>query len=464
MTFKSALENSSDFLTPLKVKAPDTGVFRRAVNEISDQGESLLRPVTVSDIQDLVRRHFESGTLSSIKRRDLRFSPKGLFDLPSPFCKDRHLFDALLAEIENRAQRSAVIVAIFQYLEFFDDQHLEVRALGEWLDKMVTKWDWPWNTRATEYSLFQPSIAPERLALTILTNSQRADLVLEEIGLNSAAASGSFGEAAFKKACQTVEHATNPNIVTSQLKLIAWSKLGNDFAFPREFASFASALLSPWTQTEPEDEHRALLLSELESYAGDPRTRPAKWSAVQDKEPTAYSTLLRWLTKASVYQFFDIVDRTADENMWKYRRAFWTSYLEAGYIEQAWVVFGANGQKLAKQAARQSEDRGLMSFGKLNGGGGRSPDHAALVMKIGDVTIAEWSHNGRYNIWNKRDKLAPKLFQISYDPDELRGAPIEKSHIGAERYYWQSNVAADIRNATGLITPTSSWKPSKRKR
>lgn len=464
MTLKAALANASNILAPLRVKAPDMREFTQATSKIIDDGGSLLTPISTEDIQHLIRNKFEKGALSSISRRELRSAPKGFFDGPAPLASDRTLFTSILSEIRDRQQRSAVIVAIFQYLEYYNEHHEEIDLLGRWLDQVAQNWDWPWKYRAEKHHLFSVRKAPTLLAEAVLNSALSADAVLEEIGLSTAAASGYLGEAAFRTACLNLKSIDPISAPESQTKLIAWSNRGGEFAFQRQFASFASALLTPWAHVEPTDEHRANITMVLEGYAGDPRTRPAKWGSLSDQYPEAYAILLRWLTKASVYQFFDIVDRTADQNMWKYRRAFWTSYLEAGHIEQAWVVFGANGQHLARQAAKKSDDRGLMSFGKLIRGSGKSPDHAALIMKIGDLTIAEWSHNGKYNIWGRRDKFAPKLFQSEYDSDELRGAPVEKSHIGADRYYWQSDIASTIKSATGLITPTNSWKPSRKSR
>jgi hypothetical protein len=74
--------------------------------------------------------------------------------------------------------------------------------------------------------------------------------------------------------------------------------------------------------------------------------------------------MLRWLTRTSVYQFLDIVGRTADRYMWQYRRAFWTSYLEAGHIDEAWVVFGANGAPIAERAMRLDNSEKTIAFGK----------------------------------------------------------------------------------------------------
>ena len=41
----------------------------------------------------------------------------------------------------------------------------------------------------------------------------------------------------------------------------------------------------------------------------------------------------RWLVKASLRQFLDVVDRVAPPQQWEYRRTFWTAVHEAGLID-----------------------------------------------------------------------------------------------------------------------------------
>ena len=144
-----------------------------------------------------------------------------------------------------------------------------------------------------------------------------------------------------------------------------------------------------------------------------------------------------------------MVDRP---DMWAERRRFWTAYLKANLISEAWVVFGADGARRADQASRRLEDKGLSMFGRLASGGGRTSEHAALVMRIGDLTIVEWSHNGKWNIWKRADRSAPALFRQNdrgrpdYQPQELMNAPTSGSHTSQ----WRWTVADIVRRETGL--------------
>lgn len=465
MTLKATLNESADLFRLLRVHAPQVRDIAREANKIIYKGGTIGQEVSVADIQEKLVAAFKQGKLANLNRRELRQVPRGFFDGPLPIAIEAPLRENVLQLIGNRRQKSAVLASVFQYLEWFDPQNEALKLVGEWLDEVVRGWSWPWHDRAIRYQLFKVNEAPSRLAVTVLNNGMPVHRVLEDIGLHEFSATGALVEYAFAAACLFVSRTDQSKVVVLQERLIAWANRGSGFSYEKLFPLYVSALLEPWESLEPTEVHRRAIIGELEEYAGDPRVRPAKWNVVKDRAPKAYAVLLRWLTKASVYQFFDIVDRVTDnEIMWKYRRAFWTSYLEVGHIEQAWVVFGASGQRLARQLAKESDDKGLMYFGKLAKGGSRSPNHTALVVKIGDLTIAEWSHNGKYNIWKKNDAGAPKLFQDYYQPDDLRLAPIDGSHTSSENFGWQRTVAAIIKNETGRSTPTSDWQPNKRRR
>lgn len=198
-------------------------------------------------------------------------------------------------------------------------------------------------------------------------------------------------------------------------------------------------------------------MTALEEIGGDPRVNPTRWQRVKAEAPEAYALLLKWLTKASVYQFFDIIDQIADQNMWRYRRAFWTAYLEAGHIDEAWVVFGASGYYLAQNYARQNNVK--FSYGRLQSGGGRTSDQSALIMRIGDLIITEWSHSGKCNLYLPSEGYIPKLHQPHYQPGYLNCGTHQITHHGSPNLSWQGQVASLIRQQTTRTTSLDQWRP-----
>jgi hypothetical protein len=88
--------------------------------------------------------------------------------------------------------------------------------------------------------------------------------------------------------------------------------------------------------------------------------------------------------------------------------------------------------------------------------GGRKPidrNHAVLLLRLGDLVIADWSHNGRCGIWIERNRKAPSLLKGRYTSDDVDWSSADQSwvHAGAANYTWQSKVREFLAEETGLV-------------
>ena len=61
----------------------------------------------------------------------------------------------------------------------------------------------------------------------------------------------------------------------------------------------------------------------------DPRLTQSGWTSVS---PAAKDVMLRWMVSASLEDFFALIARRAQEDHWRYRKAFWSAYLKRDYI------------------------------------------------------------------------------------------------------------------------------------
>jgi hypothetical protein len=226
----------------------------------------------------------------------------------------------------------------------------------------------------------------------------------------------------------------------------------------------ARAIVMPFGDRIPGAADRDLILSFLVSRFGDPRVKRAGWIGMDD----VAEVLKRWLTEQSLRQFFDVVDRIAPDGAWKYRRAFWKAYHDAGLIQNAWVVFGPDGAA----EVRRSFGRDVR-FGIFKGGGRKQVQqgHAVLLLDLGQCVVADWSYNGFCNIWPNSDPDRPKeLNAVNYTSDEIRReVPIDRSelnltrhdifgHGGSENYVWQNRVAGRLRELVGVRIPQSAYR------
>lgn len=433
-----------------------------AVSSLSAATEANALPeVTVAQIQGKLITAYEQSGLQQASRRELRQGCQVWFLGDRPPGRARPVASAVVKQVSDRRLRAGFMALIDAYLHGFDEQDADVAWLGQQLGSLASQWQWrdydAWPERLKRYPLFDPDLAVDKVAEAVIEAGPNHRRVFEDIGLDSAGRSHSgFEEAVFRAVCRMVGAMKGQPARQSQDWLIDWAQVGDrTMAFPKAWPDFAGALFLPWQNEHPGKSHQTRVMDTAIRYAGDPRITPLRWKEVQDRFATVYSTVLRWLTEASVKQFFDIVSQMLDGNdsaMWEARRKFWTAYLDAGHITAAWVAFGSTGERYALQAARLSGDASLKMFGRLIPGSGRSPQQCALLMHIGDMTIAEWSHNGKCRFWPRGSRGAPQLFRMNargngdYSAYELMTAPLEIAHMSG----WQTKFSKAIHDHTNV--------------
>jgi len=238
---------------------------------------------------------------------------------------------------------------------------------------------------------------------------------------------------------------------------------GADFRFgPIPLAHLANALLEPFTEREPGEELRQAIKKLLLMHLEDPRLKPIRWSRVSED---ARAVFMRWLVEGTLEDFFRLLDQQAKrfenaDRQWPYRSAFWMAYLREGHITDAWVALG---QRISADSLRYL-NHVSGSYGQLRGGDGARSDHAVLIMRVGGLVVTEWSHSAKVRIWKASSPSMPKFYKRSYSrPDLVTGADYEKSHHGADRGTWQSEVEGYLRQQTGIRFNIKELMPNGRR-
>ena len=464
--------NPRDLLARLRVLPAEPLLLHEAVTAIGSEatGESALE--SIGQIQSRVTAAIAAGELRKLSRRHLREGCRTFFMPPTPLSYTPEIRDAVINEVESLQRRAALFALLDSYIDAFAVADLQIEATARRLVDLTAAWPWrrddDWPTRIDELALFDVEVAPRRIAHLMLEGREQPHRLLERLGLGSTGRrKGGLTEAAFLKACELVSGMDTATALKAQRRLIDWAQSDDrSFGYPRAWANFVAACLLPWRDTAPDDHHKGALIEVLERFGGgDPRIAPSRWRSVMDRFPDAYSVLLRWLTQASVLQFLDIVDRslrdTDAKRMWSYRRAFWTSYLlgtgGGPQIGAAWVAFGDDGARLARQAARESGDPSFGVFGRQSD---KSSQHAALIVEIGGLLIVDWSPSAKYNVWRAGDQGRPPLFKTSYPPGELYSAPLKESHSAPASYNWQKRLARIIEGRT-FWSEKAEWRPKR---
>ena len=454
----------------LKMGAVEPTRLQKLVANMQGVAGSMLDAEQTGALQRRLHEAAAEERVNSLRSRDLREACKVFLHAPTPLIDNPETTDGIFLRVEQKGQRSAVLALVGAYVDGFREGEPFVRFARR-IRQLFSRWKGrsiaPWPELDASIGLFDPIKAPTNIAAAVLGSDRTPAEILSKLGLDTIIRQrGGLAETAFVAAARIVAAKRGLTVIPLQERIIEWVR-GDDGRplFASALPHAVAALLLPWANDDPPSDHRARLIETLQALGGgDPRTKPGAWRPVREQAPEAYAVLMRWLTRASVFQFFDIVDRSlardpAGRKMWTYRRQFWTAYLlgkeGAPTIEEAWVAFGDDGARLARQAARENSEAGLAAFGTQDDKGGT---HAALIMRIGDLLIVDWSHSAKCNFWRKGERGRPELYRNRYQRGELYSASEQYSHVAPANYSWQKTFASIIEGRR-FYNERKSWRP-----
>lgn len=207
----------------------------------------------------------------------------------------------------------------------------------------------------------------------------------------------------------------------------------------------AKALLTPYLQTEPDEATKLRIIDALIRLYGDPRLHPGTWANV---DQDLLGVMYRWLTEESFELLMEVLNSSNQSVQWKTREKFWRRYIKKGFIKEAWVAFGPDAKRQAEKLIRSQKLRSKGSFGVLQQSQIQG-HHSVLFMRIGDLTISEWTHDGKVRFYRSNNKSKPTLYRLRYDPEVIRRDG-NTDHLKVHLGYWEQDVASYIRDVTGL--------------
>jgi hypothetical protein len=397
-----------------------------------------------------VRKRMNFGKLEGSRHADIRRAIGEVWN--DPVCVSHA--EGLVAHAFNAQQKSYDRALLQAYLRHFPRKHPAFPTLVSAVGTAAARNDWPWRVRGRRFRLWHEEEGPALLGRALL-DAENPPGVLAETGLDGELALGRFVRRALQKVCVHTSQCSGGEAERLGGRLVA---LFESVSVGENDAMWAYGLLHPWRTATPAEGHRKAVSRVLVSRIGDPRLNPARWSSVLAAIPgdaaPLLATLKRWLTHSTVREFFKVVGRvTNNPEQWIAREKFWLGYLDAGVIPEAWFAFGRDAEHLAQSF----QESGASQHGEITGGGaGRS--HSVLILSIGDLRIAEWSHSGGCRFWINRDPTAPVLYQPQYPGTQLRamsgGKGFERQFQSLDhRGAWQPHFAGFIYGHTGIRHP-----------
>ncbi len=393
----------------------------------------------------------------AVARKDLRYAPWCVFTTRTPLAADPRRLDELLRQMAALGRPRPFRALAAAYLHYFDPASHPIRVVAASLVRHIEHLGEPWRRAHRAAALFTPATGAEQLARMALAAGRTPDAVFMELGFPDPTALAGFRKHAFFRGLEVIAKGDNADPL-KRLDLVRdWAFADGKPRYEEARARVANALLLPFGENKPTQLIRDRYLDVVLPILGDPRISSGKWVGCEQ----AAAVVRRWLTEAALQQFFDVVDKVAQPEQWKYRRAFWNALYERGYISDAWVVFESNGAGVARRMFGKE-----ISFGVFESGGVQ-PGHSALLLRIGSLVVAEWSHNGKCRIWDEDSGIpAPRLFQKNYNAAELRTEYAQSgpsgqgifSHHGSLTYSWQKNIATFLKARRNIVLRPSDYE------
>ncbi len=231
-----------------------------------------------------------------------------------------------------------------------------------------------------------------------------------------------------------------------QERLFRFLELDGQLRFndPETRSRLAKGLLDPYTARPPEAPVRNVLFPFFRRHFGHPHLNAGRWHGIEDD---LRKVALRWWIEETLELFVQVVKEFALDRHWRYRERFWRAFHDAGFIDDAWFVFGPRATGMIRSIPGHSgEDVGAV-HARLTGA---DNSQSVLLLRMPGLTIAEWSHNGSCRIWLDGHENQPPLHKRSYDASMLRAsADFTQPHFLSEMGRWQRRVASYIEANTG---------------
>ena len=454
MSILDALADVKATWRPLSLSLPSISKTEHRMMEIVNAPPRPPKPpVDLEQVHQKLVTANSGGVWSGISPTEWRYASECLSMGQTKLISDIAFVDSYLGAMRSYGSPTTIRRLVRYYLSAFDRNVPGFRRIGMYLIAHLEDCG-IWEERHKAVRLFDVDRAPSMLAEGTGNDPQR---FLAGLGFTGLLSRAGIVAAAFAVACRAARQRLldGADAMPELRRLTDWAAPdGKTFLFGASGEAkiaFAGVMLGPWGVRTPSDEVRDFVTANMVGLFRDPRIYPGNWAGIP---PDVVAVMLRWLTKASLEQFLAVVDAIVapeKKHQWDARRRFWSAFYDAGYMNEAWVVFGADGYSHALRMAQRGEPIGCGKFGK---GEGAQRTHAVLLMEITGIVVADWSHDGSCHLWESGNQSAPRRYQPVYTRDELNSlSDFSTTHRGA----WQTRVYDWFRGITTVRLPHNKY-------
>ncbi len=421
-------------------------------------------------------------SLAKVTHRDLRRMPWVLFYSPPTRTGEESWLGAdphVIAQYgqwlsEGRKSRS-VRSLLHEFLRVYPTQLRTFQEIRQLLLRLVTQAQPPmppsmqkWQERCCDFDLLEDNGCTVFLKNMISTNTSEipdVHAILDRAGLSGSLARCDFLRTGILTYLPKFRMPPERNrLATVRLNwLLALLEMDGKLRFDGHSvrSKIASALLGPFVTHPAETEIRRPVERFFRLHFGDPRLPYGKsnWGGIPEE---IRRVVIRWRVERVLDQFLTLIEETALDKHWRYRRAFWQAFRKQNLIDDIWVVLGRRPRNMWKKMEYMNGE--IDRDGQIEEAAileGAQNDQSVLLLRVPGVTIAEWSHNGSCRFWLDGAPGAPQLYKNSYHRNALMGgADFSQRHDGSIRGRWQDYIAKWLDRNTGIQVDRRDYFPS----
>lgn len=387
---------------------------------------------------------------------------------------DRHW---LLGNVLGAAkQRDSVLRRLIDvWIYQFDPKNLSFSYTGAEIRRLLVNRQSmklsAWRAVDSAYALFDSLKGPNTIAKAIASSTDSSPLVEAKL-TNPMRASSSYLRAVHFEFSNELPAIISKRGGDGVERAFSFYCPGGKLRFDEVELNgmMADAFIAPWLNggRAPAKELQDIIADFLVRFLGDPRVSPQRWSRTTD---ATKKTIRAWLSRISLNAFFHTIGQFANkagmDHHWSTREAFWKACLDKEFISDSWLILGRNVYQYFKS---KKELVGI--FGQLVDS---DANHSVLVIRIGNLVFAEWSHNGKLRVWDSATPEAQKLLNLTdhifyrrelITPSLVFPPPSGRPDLGSTGTeglthhpdIWQGRVAALLAKKQRLIIGPNDWR------
>jgi hypothetical protein len=390
---------------------------------------------------------FKSGNAGLLDRRDVRFitAAIGSSDLVS-----KSEVNAILAEVERRHDTRLLRAVFKALLASYRDQTLRglIRPFVARYPNVLM----PDVRRFSEQSgILEDDRHLHRLGAELACSKDIYGFCASK-GISSGIFASNYGT---ELKLDAVREAVKLADEKSLQKFLEWVFAGISGT---PIGDYYEAMLSPFETSAPSPGVQKILISKIVEKFRDPRL--FIWPTLRGKDgqsrrDACVATVKRWLSIEYLDLFIKIIESTAVDRQFKPRKAFWLQYFEKDLISDVTLILAADANRIALKMRGELDNAEYMQWANLTG---TLTNQSVLLMRVGDLVIAEWSHSGAMRFWKADGKSAPQFHSKEYLGSELRndslkirvGSGYRDSIIHSANGEWMRSASNVIKHHTGV--------------